>query len=118
MAPATTITSDSTAAKIGRSTKNLENLMARCSWKTEVRLGSDPSTQRDSGLTNDGRHLRARSDALQAVDDDRLARRKPRAHDAQAVDEGAERDRSVFDLVVRSDDMHELLLRSVPTARS
>jgi hypothetical protein len=29
MAPAATITSDSTAAKIGLSTKNLENLMAR-----------------------------------------------------------------------------------------
>src|SRR6185503_6228234 len=81
MAPATTITSDNTAAKIGRSTKSLENFIQR-----SIRCGFVDGHGRwqDLALGLAGRHvdnhgcdLRARAYALQTVDDDRFARGNP-----------------------------------------
>src|SRR6478752_3515927 len=84
-APAATTSSDRTAANIGRSMKNFENVMA-------------------ASIRRNRLHARARPDPLQAVDDDRLAGLQPGANHAQPVDDGTERDRAVLDLVLRRDD--------------
>src|SRR5688572_5726253 len=103
MAPAATIISDRTAAKIGRSMKNLETFMTTSirgvAWfgpavRTRVRHRGD---------------LHPGADPLQPVDDDALARLEAAAHDAQAVDDRTERHRPVFDLPLRRDDVDELL---------
>ena len=79
-----------------RSMKNLENFMI-----------SDPSsrsTRRMCTWRHRGRH------ALQTVDDDRLAGLETAAHDAQAIDDRAERHRAgTRSGSVGADDVDELL---------
>ena len=91
-APATTISSERTTAKIGRVMKK----------RRELHRATCPS-RRTVGV--DARH--AGPHPLQAVDDDEFAGREPLAHDAQAVDERSERDRPRLDLLVAADDQHE-----------
>src|SRR3546814_4937976 len=52
-------------------------------------------------------HLRrlARHRALDAADDDAILRGQPLAHDAQPVDDGAERDRARLHDILRADDI-------------
>ena len=97
---------DSTAAKIGRSMKNREKRMIDSGRSaTAVRVGRVGSM----GVTVGG-DLHPRPDALQAVDDDLVARLEARADDPEAVDDAAELDRAVLDGAVGLEHQHELLV--------
>src|SRR6476469_5243617 len=107
--PATKMMIDRTAAKIGRSMKNLEKFMclllglrlARCDFHVgrffTIFHGDDFR-----------RHRRAGLHPLQTVDHDLLARLDPVAHHAQAIDRRAQLDGAVFGLAVGRDHVDEL----------
>src|SRR6218665_3876201 len=93
---------DSTAAKIGRATKNLEKFMRGLLVCLVLLGGRDGHTRR---RRRHHRHLLRRdrgagAHALQAVDDDAFARLQAGAGHAQAVDGLAELDHAVLGLVV------------------
>src|SRR6476619_2306160 len=97
IAPATKITIDSTAAKIGRSMKNLEKSKARSPYG--LRLG--PGAHRNQV----GFDLGVRcEDLLQTGDNDLVVRIEAGLHHPQAVMHAAKHDVLALDLVFRSKD--------------
>ena len=89
--PATKMMIDRTAAKIGRSMKNREKFMVVPCYFLAVSGGDFQVGRRLVGAIHRHqlrRDRRARMHALQAVDDDFLARLEALAHHAQAVDDG------------------------------
>src|SRR5687768_126019 len=108
--PASSISSDSTPAKIGRSMKNLDRFTKR--------LRSRHGGAVAPGLLDLGlgvhrdrlrRQQRARPYPVQAVDDDALAGLQAAGHDAQPVDRRAQRDLAPDRLVVVADHDDEAL---------
>src|SRR5690606_9808349 len=122
MSPPRKMSTDSTPAKMGRSMKKRERFMdanSCCRSRSgggrlaAVVLGFLAIT-RDLGLGCHGyglrRHHGTGAHALQAVDDDVLARLEARGDHAQAVNRRAQRDLAVLGLVVFAHHHHELLV--------
>ena len=132
MAPPIRISSDSTAAKIGRWMKNWEkfigssyrraqprgSLQWRCPGRRHLRFAvADRLPQAREGGQGVGAghldllriHLHARADPLQAIHDDPVALAQAAADDAQALQLRSHLDGAVDGLVVAIQDQHELL---------
>src|SRR5829696_4905379 len=110
--PARKMTIDSTLAKIGRSMKNLEKLIARSSASAGGGGRSVGHRGRRVGVhrRHRGGHLHPGAHPLQAVHHDPLAGRDPLLHDAEPVDQPPDLDRPVLHRAVRLEDQHELLV--------
>src|SRR5262245_9681594 len=123
--PATKMSTDSTPAKIGRSMKKREIFISRprrrCGVAGSAR-GDVACRRRLRVIAAGHRHelridQRTRADALQSVHHDALAGSEAIRHQAQAVDEHAERHLAVGGLVVVADH-HDVLLALVGADRA
>src|SRR5690606_24416411 len=105
--PASSTTTDSTPAKIGRSMKNREIFMGipPCSAQRR-RRGLDRARRRVHGNLAGRDHI-ARPHALHAVDDDALARPQAVLDHAQRPDVGAQRHLAVGSAVAVFQHQHE-----------
>src|SRR5580698_11530473 len=97
--PLRKIATEMTPAKIGRSTKNLDRLMA--SPEEGFRKSANCSSVRGELARKVRLDRGARLHALHAIDDDPLAGMQAREHDALAVHLLAERDLAIVRLVSR-----------------
>src|SRR5260221_2286580 len=113
--PATSISVESTPAKIGRSIKNLEIFIALLpAIDADCFLLETRCRQSRRAASFHGhrfrRHHIVRAYALQAVDDDVFTFAQAAADNAQAVDNGAQRDFAVVHLVVGIHHHHVFLV--------
>src|SRR3989344_525266 len=121
ISPPRKMSTDSTPAKMGRSMKKRDRFMDANSsgrsgsgrWRLGCVLGFLAIT-RNLGLGGHGDRLRRHhctgTHALQAVDDDVLARLEARGDHAQAVNRRAQGDLAVLGLVALAHHHHELLV--------
>src|SRR5437879_4263616 len=115
--PASVMTIDSTAAKIGRSMKKRENTAALRRSATLIRAGSVSDGLFLPSLTLraliSAAHLRldfhVAPHLLQAADDDALVRLEALLNDPQVIVQRADADVAHVHLVVGRDDVDELL---------